>query len=188
MKAQWDRLFLLSFSAELCYREHFFTVCIIFYKKREKSGKDKEESSGNSVVVNIYNHCVPPSREFIIQQKGLLLNVFFSARGIMKMETIYKFTLDPLIGSLWKVCVMTYRHIQVHTLEVCFLVSLDSVPCNAAPPVCIPAQTSCPRSHMRCTCTLPCNAPRIWLQSQKQCSHINAIALSSCQPVGYLKI
>lgn len=31
INTQWDILFLLSLSAELCYIEHFFAACIIFY-------------------------------------------------------------------------------------------------------------------------------------------------------------
>lgn len=154
--------------------------------KDRKSGKDKEESSGNIVVVNIYNHCVPPSREFIMQQKDLLLNVLFSRRGIMKMETIHKFTLKSLTESLSvqqsKVCITPYRYIQVYTLEVCFLGTLHSLLCNAAPAVCIPAQTSYPRSHMRCAYAVQRNAPRIWLQNENQCSRINTMVCSSCQP------
>lgn len=61
---QWDRWFLLSFSADLYYIEHFLL------QKERKSEKGEEESCGTSVVVNIYNHCVPPSREFIIKWKG----------------------------------------------------------------------------------------------------------------------
>lgn len=50
----------------LLHRTFFHSMHHILLKDR-KSGKDKEESSGNIVVVNIYNHCVPPSREFIMQ-------------------------------------------------------------------------------------------------------------------------
>lgn len=45
INTRWYKLFLLSLSAELHYMEHFFTVCIIFYKKSENQEK-REESSG----------------------------------------------------------------------------------------------------------------------------------------------
>lgn len=46
INAQWDRLFSLSFSAELYYIEHFFTVCVIFYNKIENQGKIKRDHLG----------------------------------------------------------------------------------------------------------------------------------------------
>lgn len=49
----------------LLHRTFFLSMNHILQKR--KSGKDKEELSGNRVAVSINNHCVPPSRAFGIE-------------------------------------------------------------------------------------------------------------------------